>query len=443
MDFLSQALQLILSLSILVVLHEAGHFFPARWFKTRVEKFYLFFDPWFSLFKVKKGDTEYGIGWLPLGGYVKISGMIDESMDKEQMAKPPESWEFRAKPAWQRLIIMLGGVTVNLILGFLIYIMVMGVWGEVNIPMANVKNGYAVDSLLIDCGMESGDEILYFNDHFIPDDAGSLTLGFITNKFNTVTVERDETQLTIDLGEDFGQRMLDNGVKLPASPRVETYIKEITEDENAEKAGLLEEDKIVSVNGVQTPFFDQMREELKKHKKSTVTLGIIREGALIEKSCEVTKNATLGFSRKTAYDLFQPDTLRYGFLPSFGAGIRLGKEKLTSYVYTIRYLFSASGVKQMGGFGAIGGMFNPDWDWKGFWIATAFLSLILAFMNILPIPALDGGHVMFLIYEIIRGKAPPQKFMEIAQMIGMLLLLTLVLYANGNDLWKALQGWFD
>lgn len=445
MDFLSQAFQLILSLSILVTLHEAGHYFPAKLFKVRIEKFFLFFDIPFgprenrtwdgALAKKKIGKTLFGIGWLPLGGYVKLGGMIDESYDKD-WDHIPKNEQFRFKPAWQRLIIMTGGVIVNLILGFLIYMMVMGVWGETNIPMSNVKDGYAVDSLLIQYGMQPGDEILSFNDGFIPEDAGNLTLGFITNKYKSINVKRGDEKLTVQLPEDFGQAMLDNGVKIPARPRIPTFVAELSEGSEAEKAGLLAGDQIVSVNGKQTPFFDQMVDELKQNLKKTVNLGIKRDGQLLIKSCLVSENATLGFSRKTIFDFIDTEHIDYSFSESFSAGFKLGKEKLLTYIYTIRYVFSASGVKQMGGFGAIGGMFNPEWNWEGFWIATAFLSLILAFMNILPIPALDGGHVLFLIIEIITGKALPQRFLETAQMIGMMLLLTLMLYANGNDLFK-------
>jgi len=320
--------------------------------------------------------------------------------------------------------------------------MVMGVWGETNIPMSNVKNGFAVDSLMMDYGMESGDEILYFNDGLVPADAGFLTLGFVTNKYESITVEREGNQYTIELPEDFGQVMLDNGVKVPVRPRIQTFVEEVTEDKAAKKAGLKAGDQIVSVNGKPTPFFDQMVDELKRNLEKDVDLGIKRGDKVISKTCAVSENATLGFSRKTALDLIETEHIPYSFTESFGAGFRLGKEKLLTYIYTIRYVFSASGVKQMGGFGAIGGMFNPQWDWQGFWIATAFLSLILAFMNILPIPALDGGHVLFLIIEIITGKALPQRFLETAQMIGMMLLFALMLYANGNDLFKALKGMF-
>lgn len=459
LDFLSQALQLILSLSILITLHEAGHYFPAKWFKVRVEKFFLFFDvplgpkkdekdpnskrKWDgAILKKKKGETLFGLGWIPFGGYVKLGGMIDESNDTD-WDHIPENEQFRLKPAWQRLIIMVGGVTVNLVLGFLIYIMVMGVWGETNIPLSNVKEGYAIDQLMTEFGMEPGDEILYFNDSLVPEDAGNLTLGFITNTFKTIKIERGEEQLTVTLPDDFGQMMLDSGVRRPVSPRVKTIVAEVTDGKAAQKAGLKKGDQIISVNAKETKFFDQMVEELKLNLEKDVTLGIIREGETIEKTCEVSKVATLGFSRETAYQQLDTVKIDYSFTESFGAGLRLGKEKLLTYIYTIRYIFSASGIKQMGGFGAIGGMFSTNWNWEGFWIATAFLSLILAFMNILPIPALDGGHVMFLIYEIIRGKAPPQKFMETAQMIGMIFLLVLVLYANGNDVFKWLATKFN
>ncbi len=435
-----QALQLLLSLSILVVLHEAGHFLPARWFKTRVEKFYLFFDAGFSLFKIKKGETEYGIGWLPLGGYVKISGMIDESMDKEQMKSEPQPWEFRAKPAWQRLIIMLGGVTVNLILGFLIYMMVMGVWGEDKLPMTNVKDGFYFDTVLQDYGLEDGDRIVGMNGEII-DNANQINKMFLLDEIRTVEYNRNGIQGVAKLPAEFGQLLLDSGVRVSSSPRIPTVVAMLEPNSNAEKAGLPVGSTITAVNGNPTPFFDQFSAQLQKLKGETISLALIDSlGQAQQLTVDVTNEGTLGFRPKSPASLLETVHVDYSFLESFSAGWRLGKEKLTDYVVSIKFIFSRSGIKQMGGFAAIGGMFNPVWDWRGFWVATAFLSLILAFMNILPIPALDGGHVMFLIYEIIIGKAPPQRFMEIAQMAGMLILFALLIFANGNDIYKYFTG---
>lgn len=436
---LIQALQLLLSLSLLVVLHEAGHFFPARWFKIRVEKFYLFFDAGMSLFKTKKGDTEYGIGWLPLGGYVKISGMIDESMDKDQMKSEPQPWEFRSKPAWQRLIVMVGGVTVNLILGFLIYMMVMGVWGETRIPLSSATNGFAVDSMLMQYGLQDGDKIISL-DGKVPVSSEKISKRLFLNGVKTVEFERDGQQLVAQMPDDLGQQMLNAGKVNVVSLRIPVFVDSIPSDSKLNDYDVLQGDQIVAVNSKPTPFFDQFQDELSNAKDTTITLSIIREGSQLEVGARVNSIGHIGFIPRSPMDLLETTHINYSFAESFGAGWKHGKEKLTDYVVSIRFIFSSAGVKQMGGFGAIGGMFSKQWNWKSFWITTAFLSLILAFMNILPIPALDGGHVMFLIYEMITGKAPPQRFMEVAQVAGMLLLLTLVLYANGNDLYKMLTG---
>ncbi len=438
---LNQALQLILSLSILVVLHEAGHFLPARWFKTRVEKFYLFFDAGFSLFKFKKGETEYGIGWLPLGGYVKISGMIDESMDKDQMASEPQPWEFRSKPAWQRLIIMVGGVTVNLILGFLIYMMVMGVWGETRLPVENAKYGFAVDSMLYDYGLQDGDKILSL-DGEIPTSTEKINKSLFLNGVKEVGYERDGVKSTTTLPDDLGQMMLNSGKIQVVTPRFPPIVDSIWPTSALQKFDVKKGDQILSVNQTPTPYFNDLQKVLAENKNQLVSLWVLRDNKQKQVSVSIDSLGFMGFLPKSDRELLGTEHIDYSFMESFGAGWRLGKEKLTDYVVSIRFIFSSAGIKQMGGFGAIGGMFNPKWDWEGFWIATAFLSLILAFMNILPIPALDGGHVMFLIYEIITGKAPPQRFMEIAQVIGMILLLSLVLFANGNDVWKWLSAKF-
>ena len=436
---LNQALQLLLSLSILVVLHEAGHFLPARWFKTRVEKFYLFFDAGFALFKFKKGDTEYGIGWLPLGGYVKISGMIDESMDKGQLNSEPQPWEFRSKPAWQRLIIMLGGVTVNLVLGFLIYMMVMGVWGQTIMPVKNAVNGFSVDSMLYEYGLQDGDNILTL-DGVTPSSAEKINKSLFLNGIKEVGYERNGVAGIAVMPDDLGQQMLNTGSIVLISPRIPTFIDTMAAGSPLKEFDILKDDQLTAVNGTPTPYFDMLADVLQTVKGEDVKLTIIRNGQSKNISAHVDTLGRLGFRPRSAMKILGSEHIDYSFLESFGAGYSLGVEKLTDYVVSIRFIFSSAGVKQMGGFGAIGGMFNPGWDWEGFWVATAFLSLILAFMNILPIPALDGGHVMFLLYEIITGKAPPQKFMEIAQMLGMLLLLTLVLYANGNDVWKWISG---
>ena len=373
---LNQALQLLLSLSILVVLHEAGHFLPARWFKTRVEKFYLFFDAGFALFKFKKGDTEYGIGWLPLGGYVKISGMIDESMDKGQLNSEPQPWEFRSKPAWQRLIIMLGGVTVNLVLGFLIYMMVMGVWGQTIMPVKNAVNGFSVDSMLYKYGLQDGDNILTL-DGVTPSSAEKINKSLFLNGIKEVGYERNGVAGIAVMPDDLGQQMLNTGSIVLISPRIPTFIDTMAADSPLKEFDILKDDQLTAVNGTPTPYFDMLADVLQTVKGEDVKLTIIRNGQSKNISAHVDTLGRLGFRPRSAMKILGSEHIDYSFLESFGAGYNLGVEKLTDYVVSIRFIFSSAGVKQMGGFGAIGGMFNPGWDWEGFWVATAFLSLIL------------------------------------------------------------------
>jgi len=441
MEFWIKAAQLVLSLSILIVLHELGHFLPARWFGTRVEKFYLFFDAGFSLFKFKKGDTEYGIGWIPLGGYVKISGMIDESMDKEQLEKPAEPWEFRSKPAWQRLIIMVGGVTVNFVLALFIYIAVMWVWGKEYLPAENAKYGLHIadDSI-------KGEE-LFLDGDLVIDVAGNkpATLGdigslILIDGYREVNIVRDGEAKTIQLPSDFDQTVLANNVSSMFEPLVPTCIGEVAKETGAEKAGLQEGDSLVKIDDVSVPFFQDFSKELQNHKSSTIQLGLFRKGEYMTVPVEVSENGTLGFHAKSPDNFLTYRTEKYGFFASIPEGIGLGVETLGKYVKSMGLLFSKEGAKQIGGFGSIGKIFPSEWNWRIFWLNTAFLSIILAFMNILPIPALDGGHVMFLIYEMIAGKAPSDKFLTRAQIIGMVLLLSLLLYANGMDIYRYFFG---
>lgn len=437
--FLIKAAQLILSLSILIVLHELGHFIPAKLFKTRVEKFYLFFDPWFSLFKIKKGETQYGIGWLPLGGYVKISGMIDESMDKEQMSKPAEPWEFRSKPAWQRLIIMVGGVTVNVILAFFIYSMVLFTWGKEKIPLENLSYGVYVDDSLEPFGLKDGDRIVGLADgnaEFL----GDLGKEILINEARQVQVDRGGAIEIVTLPDSIDQVLLRRKVKSMFSLRFPFVVDSIMIGSHAEAAGIQKEDRILAVAGEPTLGYVEGFSAIKGHAGETVSINLDRNGELVESEVTISEEGRIGIGLKLTDQFVETKTYKYGFFEAIPAGFVETGNILSNYVSSLKLVFTKEGASQIGGFGAIGGLFPEVWNWQAFWTMTAFLSLILAFMNILPIPALDGGHVMFLTYEIITGRKPGDKFMEYAQATGMILLLTLLVYANGNDIIRAFSG---
>lgn len=438
MEFWIKAAQLITSLSILIVLHELGHFIPARLFNTRVEKFYLFFDPWFSLFKLKKGETEYGIGWLPLGGYVKISGMIDESMDKEQLSKPAEDWEFRSKPAWQRLIIMLGGVTVNVIVGILLYIMIAGVWGSDIIKPEDVSSeGYAVSPYFEKYGLRDHDIVLELNGEKITDaNSGNINKHLIVRGVTDMKVRHADGEIeTIKFPDDIEYKILEHGSPLQewTTPVIEDFSEDI---DNAKKAGLQKGDSIIRVGDKEVQSLLDVRYYLSKKADKKVDLTVVRDGEeIVIEKVKVTGQGQLGFV--TAVPKLKVTHIDYGFTASFSAGLAKGYWTIHDYVVQLKFLFTKKGASSLGGFGAIGGLFPSQWVWSRFWEMTALLSMILAVMNLLPIPALDGGHVMFLIYEMIAGKPPGEKFMEYAQITGIVLLLGLMLYANGNDIVKA------
>ena len=433
---LIKALQLILSLSILVVIHEFGHFIFARIFHVRVEKFYLFFDPWFSLFKFKpkNSDTEYGVGWLPLGGYCKISGMIDESMDREQMALPPQPYEFRSKPAGQRLMIMIGGVCFNFILALFIYSMVLFAWGDTYLPLKNMKMGMNYSETFHTVGFRDGDILLKAD-------------GIALERFNsdcfrkvveaqTVTVLRNGVEKTIAIPYDMMQRCMRDGKGFADPMRFPMVIREVVANRPAALAGLQPNDSVVAVNGQSMATFDEISAFLVSHKEETVELGFYREGVARTVSLQTDTAGTIGVRVKSPADLYQTVTRTYGFFESFPAGVMLGLNTLQGYVSDMKYVFTKEGATSLGGFGTIGNLFPSVWNWRSFWMQTAFLSIILAFMNILPIPALDGGHVMFLLYEVVTRRKPSDKFLEYAQMAGMFLLFALLLYANGNDLFR-------
>lgn len=450
MEILIQAGQLILSLSILIILHELGHFLPARWFGIRVEKFYLFFDPWFSLFKTKKGDTEYGIGWLPLGGYVKISGMIDESMDKDQMKQPAQPWEFRSKPAWQRLIVMIGGVTVNIIVGFFIYILILWIWGKDFIPTENAAYGIYVNesSAMGENGLQHGDKIITVGG-VKPKTIEEANTIILIDGAREMEVERNGKKIDVSLPEDIEQTVLEKGDKLIFELRVPFIVDSVEDGKNADKAGLKKGDELIALKGmgeiwfdvkdsltINSPYYQDLYPSFQKCAGSKVVLTVKRNKELKNIPVDINDEGKIGVVVRHPMKIFDTVHVSYGFFSSIPAGISGGWATLTGYVKSLSLLFTPAGAKNIGGFGSIGGLFSKQWDWLTFWSRTAFISIILAFMNILPIPALDGGHVMFLLYEMITGRAPGQRFMEIAQIIGMVFLLGLLLYANGNDIVK-------
>ena len=431
--FLVKAIQLILSLSFLIVLHELGHFIPAKLFGTRVEKFFLFFDVKFALFKKKIGDTVYGIGWLPLGGYVKISGMIDESMDKEQMALPPKEWEFRSKPAWQRLIIMLGGVTVNLILGFLIYMMIMFVWGTAYVGPEEMPEGFAVVDTFKEYGFEDGDKILQVNGKNFENSLDINKHLFMRDVRNITVLHENGEKETINIPEEIGVRMFEQGVMQPFVPINYPVLDTVVAEMAAAKAGLKKGDSIISLNKTEIGYWHEIAPISMENKENEIEVVYKRDGEIQSTTVQPDEEGKLGILPMTNIEIKRK---KFGFVESIIKGFDYGYWTLRDYVYQFKYVFTKKGASQLGGFGAIGGLFPDTWNWAGFWHTTALLSIILAFMNILPIPALDGGHVMFLLYEMVTGRKPNDKFMEIAQMVGFFLLIALVLYANGNDIYR-------
>ncbi len=430
--------QLILSLSILIVLHEFGHFLPARWFKTRVEKFYLFFDAWFSLFKYKIGETEYGIGWLPLGGYVKIAGMIDESMDLEQMKQPPQPWEFRSKPAWQRLIIMLGGVTVNFILGFLIFGLVFWKWGVEYLPNDKVEYGIYVDSIGQDLGLMNGDIVLKAGDKEIDRVNDRLVVKeIVINGASSLTVRRDgkEVELPVDkkyITELSSYKNKGNALYFANFPFI---AKEFSSGSPAEEAGMKVDDRIIALDGTPTPFYYDFTQAIKGKENQAIQMSVLRnQKDTVQLNFTTTENAKIKVYAFTPTDLYGErqsftlgEAMPYGF--NYGVGFLGDQIKAFGKMFTGQI----KATESMGGFGSIAQLFPSHWNWEIFWKNTAILSLILAFMNLLPIPALDGGHVMFLLYEVITGRKPSDKFLEYSTIFGFILVLALLIFANGLD----------
>lgn len=447
-----QIAQFFVALSLLIVLHEGGHFFFARLFKTRVEKFYLFFDflfPFsnvlpFSLWKKKKGDTEYGIGWFPLGGYVKIAGMVDESMDKEQMAKPPEPWEFRSKKPWQRLFIMLGGIIVNVLTAFLIYAMILFVWGEKKLPMAELKSGIEVaDSLAYQLGFKDGDQIrkvngediVYYND-LMP----KMLYG------QNVTVNRNGKDTTFNLPVNFVEKLVDNKSKMLFAVPFPAEIKGVDKGKNAANAGFMPKDKIIAVNGIATPTIVGFKRTLQQYKGSSIPVTVERNGVSTVLNTAVAEDGTIGIELNlpanneelAKMSNLKMEVKKYSFFEAIPAGMVMAKNKIGDYLGQFKLIFNTKtgAYKGVGGFDSMRKIFPEEWHWQSFWNITAFISLALAVMNLLPIPGLDGGYVMFTLWEMITGRKPNEKFLEIVTTIGLVLLLILMVAANANDILK-------
>jgi regulator of sigma E protease len=441
MEVVIKILQLLLSLSILVVIHELGHFLAAKAFKTRVEKFYLFFNPGFSLFKFKYGETEYGIGWLPLGGYVKIAGMIDESMDKEQLSKPPEPWEFRSKPSWQRLIIMLGGVTMNILLAILIYIFMLMTWGEEYLPTSEVKYGISVDSLAMEAGLKDGDKILSIDNEYI-ENFNKIPQKIILDDVKTIQVERDGEKINLEIPEGFLGKLIKHRSPDFIGFRIPFSIGDFTINSTGKEAGMEIDDRIIALNNQPTEYFRDFLTEIQKHKNEQVTVTVVRKSDTIPIVVTVPAEGKLGIYHKPIENYFTFNKVNYNFFEAIPVGVVKAYEGMESYLKQLKLIFNpeVKAYESVGGFIMIGSIFPAEWHWQSFWILTAFLSIMLAIMNVLPIPALDGGHVMFLIFEIISRRKPSDKFMEYAQITGMVLLFGLLIFANGNDIFKLFKN---
>lgn len=438
---MEQVLQFVLSLSILIVLHELGHFIPAKLFKTRVEKFFLFFDPKFALIKKKIGETTYGIGWLPLGGYVKISGMVDESMDTESLSREPQEWEFRAKPAWQRLIIITGGVIVNFILGIIIYAGIMSYYGEEYLPVSSLKYGVtATDSLGLELGIQPGDKILSINGNTIERFSEIPIEVLLSDEGGSFSVERNGEVVDLPISSEFIAKLIAKKSSLVA-PRLPFLAGSFSESSIGKEAGLKLGDSLIAINGQPFYFYDQYLEELPKHKGDTVTLTAVRNQEKINVSFVLT-TGKMGVGPITDFTRFYPVQFqKHKGLDALKAGWNTAGQKLSYYVRQFKVIFNpeTKAYKEVGGFVTMAKQFDSEWNWRKFWEFTAFLSLMLGFLNILPIPALDGGHMIFILYEMVTGRTPGTKFLEKAQMVGFFMLLALLLFANGNDIIKLLS----
>jgi regulator of sigma E protease len=437
MSIVIQIIQFLISLSILVIIHELGHFTFAKIFKTRVEKFYLFFDAWFALFKFKRGETEYGIGWLPLGGYVKISGMIDESMDKEQMKQPPQPWEFRSKKAWQRLLIMTGGVIFNFLLAMVIYVSIFFAWGKTYLPTANVKYGIVTDSTGMAIGLRNGDKILSVDNQYI-EDFNDVLKDIILNRRSSIQVDRNGGKIEIALPADYVPGLLKGKGKIEIRTLFGPFIiNDFVKNSPAKLAGVTKGDELIGIDSLIFTYYDEFQSYVAARKGGMIVLNIRRDQAQVNIPMVPGSDGKLGISadRSSALD-FEFKTVKFGFFQSIPAGIARGFREIGDYLKQFRLIFSkdTKAYESLGGFITIGSIFPTSWDLERFLDVTAFLSIILAIMNILPIPALDGGHVMFVLFEIITRRKPSDKFLEYAQIVGMIILFSLLIFANGNDI---------
>ncbi len=442
--FLIRALQLIMSLSLLVIIHEGGHFLFSRLFKVRVEKFYIFFDPWFSLFKFKpkNSDTEYGIGWVPLGGYVKISGMIDESMDTEQMKQPAQPWEFRSKPAWQRLLIMVGGVMMNFLLAIFIYSMILFHWGDSFVSLQDMTDGMKFNERAQEIGFRDGDILLRADDKPLERFGMDMLRGIAEAR--TVTVLRDGQETDVYMPEI---SLLDMAKEDPmfVTALIPNVVDSVLPGGSFAKAGIQKGDSLIAMDGEMLHSWNTLVEKLDNMRANAeitgakdATLEMVYSRNGLRDTVAVRTDSLFKVGAVAMLTDYKETTRQFGFFESFPAGVQLGVNTLKGYVNDMKYVFTKEGAKSVGGFGTIGSIFPKIWDWHRFWEMTAFLSIILAFMNILPIPALDGGHVLFLLYEIIARRKPSDKFMEYAQMVGMFLLFALLIWANFNDIMRFL-----
>ena len=437
-ETLIQAAQFFLSLSFLIVLHELGHFIPAKLFNTRVEKFYLFFDPYFSLFKKKIGGTEYGIGWLPLGGYVKISGMIDESMDTEHLNAEPQPWEFRSKPAWQRLIIMVGGVAVNVLLAMVIYAMILFTWGDDYLKTENLKYGIECSDLAKEIGFENGDNILTIDGVYY-ENFSDIPEAILISGASEVLVDRNGETVSISIPSNIIEQFIEKNAQSGFIGMAWPYIaQKFDHGSVAEAAGVLAGDQLIAINGEESLYFSDYVNTLPSLAGQEIRLSVLRGLDTLHFDMLLGENGKIGVYYVPPTDLITYDHRDYGFFESFPAGTAMALDKLDSYVQQMKLIFNpeTGAWKGLGGFISIGKQYSPEWDWFSFWNFTAFLSIILAFMNTLRIPALDGAHVMFLIGEMITGRKPSDKFLEYAQVTGFIILIALLLLANGNDIIK-------
>ncbi len=428
--------QLLLSLSILILLHEMGHFIAARMFKVRVEKFYLFFNPWFTLFKIRRGETEYGLGWLPLGGYVKISGMIDESMDKDQMKLPPQPWEFRTKPAWQRLIIMLGGIIMNVLLGIFIYWMILYASGEQYFPTQNLKYGISTNDVGREIGFRDGDQIVSVDGSSI-ENFNKIPAAIIIDMAKNVTVLRDGNEVNIPIDDADLKKVIDSrsGTDF-ISIRFPFMVNEVMPGSTAKDLKLQQHDIVIAVNNEPAMYYQEVREKLQKYKGQDVSITVWRDHHAFTSTTKLASDGLLGVKIVPPDKFITTKEIKYSLLSSFPAGLNKAWQTLSGYVKQFALIFSPTvqGYKHVGGFISIANAFDPTWDWGAFWAFTGFLSIALAFMNLLPIPALDGGHVLFTLVEMLTRRKPSEKFLEYAQVAGMMILLALIVYANGNDI---------